>query len=112
MSENRRRRFQVILVVLCCALFSAPAVLNAAELASHAGKKAPVVHETVVLERNAEQKDPGATEAFDISSLFNKAAESCSGSCNCTSCTCSGSETCCAGGCGYCWGVLDGRGSC
>lgn len=39
-------------------------------------------------------------------------ADECSGSCNCTTCVCSGSESCCDAGCGYCWGYLDGSGSC
>jgi hypothetical protein len=37
---------------------------------------------------------------------------SCSGACNCSTCVCSGTESCCESGCNYCWGYLDGSGAC
>lgn len=115
MPKNRHLCFRVLLVVLCCAIFSTPAILNADESVKQSKEMAKQSKEikrgTVVLERDG-KKGSHDTEQFDFSSLFNKAADSCSGWCTCTDCGCSGSETCCAGGCGYCWGVLDGRGSC
>ncbi|WP_309891094.1 hypothetical protein [Archangium sp.] len=34
-------------------------------------------------------------------------ADSCSGWCNATTCSCTGSFDCCVAGCSACWGVLD-----
>lgn len=108
----RRSRVQVILVLLCCALlFGSTAVLNAGEMGKlgKGGKSGKVV-----LERDVEAQKSGATETFDISSLFaeEKAAGSCSGACNCSTCVCEGSLSCCGGGCGACWESLDDEGAC
>lgn len=45
-------------------------------------------------------------------SSANKVAESCSGSCSCSTCVCSGSIGCCGAGCGACWQYRDDQGLC
>jgi hypothetical protein len=39
-------------------------------------------------------------------------ADICSGSCNCSTCSCYGTLSCCIGGCEACWDYRDGQGLC
>lgn len=90
--------------VLAIALFAATA---AAEKPAEPGKS----EQQVVLQRpGADGEDKGPLQSFDheLQSLFQEAAESCSGACNCSECVCSGSFECCLGGCVICWDVACG----
>ena len=60
--------------------------------------------DTIVLERT-----PPATSGNVLAEqiFYFPAHGSCSGSCNSTSCSCTGSLSCCIAGCNACWDVLD-----
>jgi len=66
---------------------------------------------SVMLKRDAQESKarPGRT-AFGNGGTG--LAESCSGWCSCSLCGCSGSESCCSGGCDACWDFRDGQGLC
>lgn len=100
----------VSLAILCVALLAAAAFADREDPRGTPGARAA--------QHRVEQRGPvgkwHTVHNFTqtVPSPFGKAADSCSGSCNCTFCECTGSESCCDAGCGYCWGYLDGRGSC
>jgi hypothetical protein len=108
---RNRNRYALALLVLCTFLFvNVGAALAEKPGTSQEGKG------TIVLERPSQElqsKDPraGARHTFDINSLF-ATNEICGGSCGCSDCSCSGSFSCCLGGCLDCWDFLDDMGAC
>ncbi len=104
-----RKLFQVLFVaVLCTVLFAVVAFAGDREGGKgNPGEKAhqilihngtgPVGHWTPIKKFNQTVPSP-----------FGKAADSCSGSCDCGTCGCYGTYDCCAAGCGACFAVACG----
>ncbi len=108
-----RKMFQVLFVaVLCTVVFVAAAFAGDREdPKGNPGVKAP---HRVVLKREGPVGTWNSMKQFNhsVPSPFGKAADSCSGACNCSTCVCNGSLGCCLDGCDFCWEVLDDRGGC
>jgi hypothetical protein len=105
----------VFLVLLCAALFMASAVF--AKQAAKDPAKQPAKQGTT-LERHATELKPMAPKSSFSGHFGGNSSrpaflkDSCSGSCDCGSCSCYGTYSCCSGGCDACWAYRDSRGLC
>ena len=107
-----RKMFQVLfMAVLCTVLFAAAAfAADREDPKGNPGEKAQqhlnIIHNGgPVGHWNAMKK---FTHVVPSPFGLDKAADSCSGSCNCGSCGCYGTEDCCAAGCAACFAVACG----
>lgn len=107
-----RKLIQVLFVaVLCTVLLAVVASAKDREDGrANPGAKAP--HQQIIIQ-NGHQGPVGhwtPIQKFNqtVPSPFGKAADSCSGSCNCDTCGCYGTYDCCAAGCGACFAVACG----
>lgn len=107
-----RTLFRVLFVAILSTVVFAAAVF-AGDREDPKGPAAKAPHR-VVLKRGGTVGTWNTLKNFNhsVPSPFGKAADSCSGACNCSTCVCSGSLGCCLDGCDACWGVLDDGGAC
>ena len=101
-----RKLFQVLFVaVLCTVLFAIVASAKGRDEARGAGAKAP--HQIII--QNGQHGGPVGhwtpIKKFNqtVPAPFGKAADSCSGSCDCYTCGCYGTYDCCSTGCDICF---------
>jgi hypothetical protein len=106
------RHFFVLLTVACFALSiwgsTGTARAEAGKKPSTDVKQGPFIFQN---DKAPAGKEHTGSSSFDIKSLFdNKSADSlqCSGSCDCGSCGCYGTYSCCEGGCAACFAVACG----
>ena len=66
----------------------------------------------VQLRRGASDLRPGGGSTSFGNPSSAVTADVCSGWCNCSYCECSGTLSCCIGGCEACWDYRDGQGLC
>jgi hypothetical protein len=108
-----RKMFQVLFVaVLCTVVFVAAAFAGDREdPKGNPGAKAP---HRIVLQKAGPVGHWHSVQSFNhtVPSPLEKSVDSCSGSCNCSTCGCYGTLGCCLGGCDFCWDQLDSRGAC
>lgn len=109
-----RKPLCVVLLLVGVAL-AMSSVVNARQASGASGVS---TQKQVHLQRSAKELKPNAPKSTfgrrfqnPQPSFMNK-VESCSGSCNCSSCSCTGSFECCLGGCIACWDYRDGQGMC
>lgn len=89
--------YRTLFVLSLTGLLFAPATFATEEGVSE------VENQTHLFERQGD--DGGLAPLFMTPNSFT--GESCSGACNCTTCVCTGTLSCCASGCGDCWAVAD-----
>jgi hypothetical protein len=106
-----RKWFQVLFVaVLCTVVFAMVAFAKGRDEAR--GAAGPKAHQIII--QNGDHVGPVGhwtpIRKFNqtVPSPFGKAADSCSGSCDCGTCGCYGTYDCCAAGCGACFAVACG----
>jgi len=110
-----RKVFQVLsTAILCFALFAISASAAGRGTPQTKPVAKPPQAQKIVLQRGGPVGTWNSMKNFNrtVPSPFGKAGDSCSGACNCSTCVCNGSLGCCLDGCDFCWGVLDGSGSC
>ena len=108
-----RKLFQVLFVaVLCTIVFAVVASAKGRQDGREAqGAKAP--HQQIIIQNGQHVGPVGhwtPIQKFNqiVPSPFGKAADSCSGSCDCGTCGCYGTYSCCSAGCGACFAVACG----
>jgi hypothetical protein len=103
-----------VLAVLICAFLFTP-LLSAREeprtRAAQERRALRVLEDQIFLKRSCDAPKNGVTHRFGNLGFLKEAA-SCSGECDCETCSCSGTLSCCMGGCGACWEFLDDEGYC
>ena len=105
-----RKMFQVLfMAVLCTVLFAVAAFAGDREDPKGPSGKVP---QQIVIQNGGPVGHWTSMKKFNhvVPSPFGleKEADSCSGSCNCGSCGCYGTENCCAAGCAACFAVACG----
>lgn len=106
---DKTRAVPALFVCLVLAVFAF--VLSAQVSEAKSGQSD--ANSTKVLHRGAPENpgQSGARRDFTFD-LPGEDAPYCSGACNCSTCVCQGTESCCVSGCGGCWAVLDDSGAC
>lgn len=100
-----RKMFQVLfMAVLCTVLFAVAAFAGDREDPKGPSGKVP---QQIVIQNGGPVGHWTSMKKFNhsVPSPFGKAADYCSGACNCDVCVCSGSDSCCSAGCGACFYV-------
>lgn len=108
--------------ILVCLLFACSFLFTTISFAEEGPRAKPAQRERVdsgdveklMKSRSCKPLKNGARETFGDLGFLKAEGGSCSGWCTCSLCYCEyvGDSACCDMGCGYCWGVLDGGGSC
>jgi hypothetical protein len=107
MSNLRLRGIQLLGLLICLALISSTSAFSSPVLQGPGGK-------TIVLHRGFSGKNNGpvTSQGFGGGQGGLGTADTCSGSCDCDTCSCYGTLDCCSAGCDACWAYRDGRGYC
>jgi hypothetical protein len=101
-----RKMFQVLIVaVLCTVVFVVAAFAGDRE--DRKGNREGKAPHQIVIQKVGPVGHWTPIKSFHqtVPSPFGKALDSCSGSCNCSTCSCYGTYSCCSAGCGACFDV-------